>query len=385
MKFFKIVTVALTLCAALPLHAQDWSYVYIQGDKQTPFYVKLEGEMLPRYSKNYYIIPELGPGPVNLQILYQQNEYPPQTYQILVPKNSHRGFMLAKNNNAYALYDIQQKFFLTPGGMDHLPENLAATAISATEQGAQTSGNDPGFLNDVVLDNEHTAPTATEAGVNIATEPAVEEQVTQSAPEPVMPATETDASIETTNAAEEEPLNNVPVAETAPENEPPQQNLNEPPAEAENPQEAATYEEETPAPEVSEPVNTVSVPTPRTVAPAAAPQLDFGSSSPAQKAHINENCPEPTDAVAFDKMYQSVRGKEDDDSKIDYLLKLAKSNCFTTRQVYFLTKELGPESMRYSFLKKVYGHVTDQDNFKKLEDYLFTTLEWKSYFRLIYK
>lgn len=383
MKFLKIITVALSSCAALPLHAQDWSYVYIQGDKQTPFYVKLEGEMLPRYSKNYYIIPELGPGPVNLQILYQQNEYPPQTYQILVPKNSHRGFMLAKNNNAYALYDIQQKFFLTPGGMDHLPENLVATATSAAEQGTQVAGNDPGFLNDVVLDNEHTAPTATEASVNIATEPAVEEQATPSAEEPEMPAIETAASIETTNETESEPQNEEPLAETTLENEPTPQNQMEQPIEAESPQEAATYEEETPASTIPEPVNTVSVPTPKVTAPPA--QIDFGSSTPAQKAHINENCPEPTDAVAFDKMYQSVRGKEDDDSKIDYLLKLSKSNCFTTRQVYFLTKELGPESMRYSFLKKVYGHVTDQDNFKKLEDYLFTTLEWKSYFRLIYK
>jgi len=51
-------TIFIFLLSALIIHpviAQQWSYVYIQGDKHTPFYVKMDDEMLPRYSKHFYI------------------------------------------------------------------------------------------------------------------------------------------------------------------------------------------------------------------------------------------------------------------------------------------------------------------------------------------
>lgn len=95
--------------------ADNLSYIYIQGDKQTPFYVKLEGEMQPRYGKNYCIIPKLAPGEVNIEILFQQNLHPAQKFTILVPANGYRGFMLTLKDGVYALYDLQQAFYLSPG------------------------------------------------------------------------------------------------------------------------------------------------------------------------------------------------------------------------------------------------------------------------------
>jgi hypothetical protein len=122
------ITLLLLVCM-INVQAQGWSYIYIQGDKQTPFYVKLEGEMLPRYSKNYYIIPQLAAGPVHLQVLFQQNEYPAQNFTVLVPDNGYRGFLLTQKDNTFALYDIQQRFYLMPGdnSEDHLPEMISYT------------------------------------------------------------------------------------------------------------------------------------------------------------------------------------------------------------------------------------------------------------------
>lgn len=97
------------------LWAQRFSYVYIQGDQKTPFYVKFEGEMLPRYGKNYCIISELAPGPVNLEILFQQHAYPPATFRILVPENGFRGFLLTQTDTGFSLYDIHQQFYLPSG------------------------------------------------------------------------------------------------------------------------------------------------------------------------------------------------------------------------------------------------------------------------------
>jgi len=85
----------------------------------------------------------------------------------------------------------------------------------------------------------------------------------------------------------------------------------------------------------------------------------------------------------FDKLYHNTMDKKDDEKRVMYLMKKAEDNCFSTRQAYFLARQLGAESMRYSFLKKVYPRITDQQNFHLLEEPLFKTLEWQSYFRLI--
>lgn len=96
--------------------AQPFSYVYIQGDKETPFYVKLEGKMMPRYGKNYCILSELSGGPIHIEILFQQNVFPAQKFTINVPENGYRGFLLTKQGGSFALYDIQQKKYLPQYG-----------------------------------------------------------------------------------------------------------------------------------------------------------------------------------------------------------------------------------------------------------------------------
>ena len=70
--------------------------------------------MMQRYGKNYNIISELNPGPVHLEILFQQRMFPPQKFTIQVPENGFRGFLLSKQgNDSFALYDLQRKQYLT--------------------------------------------------------------------------------------------------------------------------------------------------------------------------------------------------------------------------------------------------------------------------------
>src|SRR6185437_11361514 len=88
--------------------------------------------MQPRYGKNYCIIPHLATGIINIQILFQQNIYPPQKFTILVPDNGCRGFLLVKKGGGFSLYDLQQNFYLPAGNSvddDHAPGiNPANTA-----------------------------------------------------------------------------------------------------------------------------------------------------------------------------------------------------------------------------------------------------------------
>lgn len=147
--------------------ADKFSYVYIQGDKSIPFYVKLEDQMLPRYGKNYNLIPQLAPGPINIQILFQQNAYPAQKFTVMVPENGFRGFLLLRKGNSFSLYDIHQQFYLQPGNKaadDKAPAANTADAYVYTNQSAgqevktvkKTTGTTLKFLPNVELSNERT-------------------------------------------------------------------------------------------------------------------------------------------------------------------------------------------------------------------------------------
>lgn len=98
--------------AATKVVAQPFSYVYIQGDKETPFYVKMEGKMMPRYGKNYCILSELGPGLIHIEILFQQHAFASQKFTLRVPENGYRGFLLDRKVQGFELYDLQKKRYL---------------------------------------------------------------------------------------------------------------------------------------------------------------------------------------------------------------------------------------------------------------------------------
>jgi len=370
------ITSLILLSAAFSSKADRFSYVYIQGDKQTPFYVKLENDMLPRFSKNYCIIPQLAPGPVHLQILFQQNQYPAQSFYIQVPPDGYRGFLLTKVDNGFALYDVQQRFYLMPGEQseDHLPELPASgSALQITENEAtappvkkaaaqktktvsqqpsekivevrnvpahETSGSEPQFM-DVELSNERKP---------VSNEVTIQET----------PASETDIAAENNNVQEKEsevPQNEEPLAENIPAPATSEVNI----ADERAVEETGMHNTEA---EMSEPV----------------PEL-IENAAPV----INSDCPDPLSQGKFDDIFITSRAKSGDDKRIGYLMKKAGENCFTTRQAFLLSRQLQAESMRYSFLKKIYPHITDQQNFPLLADALFKTLEWKSYFKLIYE
>lgn len=79
------------------------SYLYIQSDKSTPIYVKVNGVMQQRYSKYYCIAANLKPGKTTIEILFQQNIFSPQTFIVNIPENGKVGYMLTRNGDIFAL------------------------------------------------------------------------------------------------------------------------------------------------------------------------------------------------------------------------------------------------------------------------------------------
>lgn len=177
--FFLLILVVFQQIAT----AQSFSYVYIQGDKQTPFYVKMEDEMQPRYGKNYCIISQLSAGIIHIEVLFQQNTYPSQKFTIKVPDNGFRGFLLTHKGNAFSLYDLQQQFYLPAGNKeedDHMPDASAAKDVAETTNAqaeqkqditpsqaktepVKKQNNSPQFINDIELNSAKSIQTQTAA------------------------------------------------------------------------------------------------------------------------------------------------------------------------------------------------------------------------------
>src|SRR5690625_1288873 len=89
---------------------------YIEGDQETPIYVKVEGTMVDRLGKNYAIISNLAAGYTNFEILFELNKYPSQKFTLLVPESDSRGFILTQvEPGTFALFDMDQKRFILAG------------------------------------------------------------------------------------------------------------------------------------------------------------------------------------------------------------------------------------------------------------------------------
>lgn len=301
--------------------ANGFSYIYIQGDKQAPFYIKFEDQMLPRYGKNYNIIPQLAPGPVNIQVLFQQNMYPAQKFTIVVPEDGFRGFLLIQKNGLFALYDIHQQFYLYPGNKaedDRVPQanTFVSTNTTATPQQAAPAesrpranataktNREPRFIGNIELNNERTVHAA-----------PPEEPVAAEGNDYV----NTDIPEERIPAAEETGYR--------PENKLPDE----------------------------------SAPPPGTYV-------------------INSDCPAAMNDTEFEDLYGKTQAKQEK-QKLKFLLS-KMDKCFTCNQVRIMTESLNNDPEKYTFLKRVFPRVTDQYNFDRLEN-LLSTQEWRSYFRLI--
>lgn len=302
-------------------NAQTAAYLYIQGDKEKPFYVKVNGVMSNRYGKNYCIFPQLKAGTAKVEILYEQNTIPSQEYAILIPNDGFRAFLLAKKDGNYALYDIHQQFYLKPGDADHYFANQTMTQAP------------------VVMDEqkkEEPKPVVNQEVVKVEA-PKKEE------------------------AKKEEPhfINNVVINEA-----------DEP---AENNKINTPKEEKKEEPKPANPVTTQSQP--------ATKEIKLESNA---TPIYNSNCPTAMRDKDFDDLLKNAKAVGKGDKLVKFLLSKISNNCYTTKQVYQLADLMDEEAIIYLYLKRVYPQVSDQQNFHLLESYLFETEEWIKAFRLIH-
>lgn len=341
------------LLLAQTAFAGNYSYIYIEGDKQTPFYVKMEGQMQPRLGKNYCIIPNLAAGVTYLEILFQQNAYPPQKFAVNIPEGGSRGFVLQKvNDRQFALYDMQQGNYIVSGNKpedDHVPDLTQQSPQAAT-------GSNPDVAATPVTGDD-ALPAFEKKTKKPKSKPAKEQPAKEGAKD--NDRFIGDMELNTDNAGKAEPLPDfnapkpVPVAKgkkkvkTTPKTSNTETSL------------AAINDEETqdnkPAPKEEE-SNDKGIP--------------------------NSDCKTPMSSEDFESFALKILDKTDDDARIKVLSRNKGKQCFTTEQVRIIANNLDTQSGRYDVVKMLYAQTSDQSNYYLLES-LFKTNYLKNKFKEI--
>lgn len=336
-----LIWLCLLLCG-FGAFSQDLNdaVVYIQSDKETPIYVKVEGQMMERYSKNYVVLGNLASGPLNLEILFQQNKYPNQKFVLNIPPSSQRSLVLKKmDQNKFALYDLNYGIYLNSG--NRLEDDI--------------SGSDKEYQNTVLAAN--TAAPPNESAV-VSVEKPKKEKVT---PKPKKEKKSEDEIPEFTVAKEEKKNK-----EATP----------------------VIVQEETEAPK--KPKKTRSERRQETEENTNGERfLDFemnkkesnsGNNRSGNAKNTNTKCSEPASESQFDNFASLLNTTDDEELKLGIVRKNATKYCFSTDQVRTIAMNFDSQSSRYEVARVLKAKVVDVDNYAQLSS-LFNTNFLKERFK----
>ncbi len=314
----KLRTTLLLLGITTLSFGYDYSYIYIQGDLETPFYVKLEGQMMPRLGKNYCIIPNLDTGIIHVQILFQQNAYPEQEFTIRVPEAGARGFALQKiNDRQFALYDLQSGKFLVAGNEEDNDSMISGGNLIAESEselppfrGTETRGT----TKEIPRRNRFIEDVELNSGKSQSDE---------------LPAFGSGAAYTPGSAK-------------------PQRRAND-----KNRRTTVLHDGSGKVIEEEYPNDDYTVFTP----PATESRIEVP----------NSDCPEAMSNSEFEDLAIRVLDKNDDLARLKYINKSGVKYCYTTEQVRILASNIESPSARYEMVIALYPRVVDQAEFPKLE------------------
>lgn len=330
------------------LLAQDRNdaFVYIQGDKQTPIYIKMEGEMQARYSKNFVILNGLAAGPLHLEVLFQQNAYPTQKFILNIPASSQRSLVLKKiDNTKFALYDLNSGHYINAGNQleddvmtdpnKDLQEMVAVNTpeVTTTPVTEPVPASSDAPLPDFPSEKPRKKPKATK--------PKKEKPVKEAEVLTETPATEETAPVVVTEPAP------VPKDERFLSFEMQQQQAA---AQNEHNNRRKNRREEN-----RDNDNNAQADVPATTEAPAKPNRS-GSA----------NCAEAMTDVAFDDFMQQLKNRTDEETRLAYIMKYGKNYCFSTQQVWVTASTFSSQSSRYEVARVLKPKVIDVDQYELL-------------------
>lgn len=331
-----VFLIGIFFCSVCVIAQQNnYSYLYIEGDKETPFYVKMEGQMMPRYGQHYAILSNLDKGITNIEILFQQNKYPAQIFKIKIPEAGARGMQLRKiTDEQFALYDLQTGNYIL-------------------------SGNKPEDDNIYALENLNNKANAAEKATRkkdleiVAAKKANEEKVAQQQQSEneipkFKPETKKDNKVAKTETVKKE---NSTTNQEKNKGEVTRKQTEKSTAI----KTAKTEPNNKPVKQKSGFIDNVSINN-------DGSEIVNGDS----ELPPNTDCKTVLSNEAFDNFHQRVANKSEDEDKIKMIGK-NKKQCYTTAQVEQLLSTIKSQSGRLLVAKQLYAQTSNQESYHTLK------------------
>lgn len=330
----KLLLIFISLLLIVPLLAQDRNdaVVYIQSDKSIPFYVKMEGQMMERYSKYYVILNSLASGPLHLEILFQQNQYPAQKFILNVAPSAQRSLVLQKDSdNKFALYDVNYGIYLQAG--NKLTDDIAGSAnVAPIAANDNSNARLEGLANDktVEVDAPSKEPIKSVTKVKKDKQSKIEKE------DEVVPfVTNSNSNKEITTAQSS--------SVSKSERKSKQRNKED--------QDQDRF-------------------------------LDFefdktdkeNRTTASNNSSLNNSitCSEAASEAQFNQFVTSVSSAEDEETNLAVIRKNAKNYCFSTDQIHIIANKFVSQSSRYEVTRLLKPRAVDKENYSVLSS-LFNT------------
>jgi hypothetical protein len=284
----------LLLFAVFNVSAQT-SWIYIEGMKGIPFFVRSNSKVVPKLASNHYIITCPEAGEYSIEISFINSNFKNQTFIVDVRPNSAYGYRMGKT--------VDQTFYL----IDVVNDGKIIEANTPVNISLSTYKNFIRFGKDVNSERDSSE-------ANLKVDVAKRQKKSRKSDERTLDSSST-VRIDQLPDTE---LIEVDSSTLAIEKE-------------------RTKTKK--APKVKEKSDSLL---------SAKPSL------PASKAFRTRTCDEVAKDEEVKSMVDKIKGKQDDDAKLLVVKKQVLSGCFTVPQIALLLPEFSTQYNRFALLKFVY-------------------------------
>jgi hypothetical protein len=384
----KALTVLFFLCVNyITVQAQQKHFIYIQSEDREPFAVVLQGKVFSSSDYGYVILPKLEDGDYNFRVSFPMNKFPDQSFTCSINKKDV-GFLLKKNNDSWALQDIQSRNTYsntaTTAKTNAFGEMLSDVVSDSdlTKQNQPVTPQQDSVKEEIITaetpGTTNTGETTTVSNAEIPFTPVTLGRIQQIALTPAASGT-TMVFIDKTKRGSDT-INVFIPAET--ENETATQTVsNPPPASAENATDTTVTAEDTTT-QQNEVAVTTEAPTQQNsagdsnpfynpekknsepaVTPATATNNTVAVNTPA-------NCDNMLSEDGLNKLKRKMFVQDNSSDMISYAVRFMKNKCLTTEQVKTLGSLFASDDGRYSLYDAMYNYVPDHENFASLGQFI---------------
>lgn len=372
--------------------AQKYATIYIQGDMETPIYVKVEGKMMERLASDYFIIPHLDAGYTKVEVLFQQNKYPAQEFLIAIPSSGIRGFVLQRiNSQTFGLYDIEQKRIIKANNKkedDWLLDRYASNISNEEESNDRT--NDLTF--NEVNAKQNASSSLPEFNPN-KDEKAKKNKSSQKVDEkPVHEelASKENKKVKDINKPEKKQKESVVEDQKVVKENKEKKNAEQDADQRKGisakkviekvkdkltePQEGAVQDESNNLVFIDDVTlnKRDSKGSQAKSSKKVEKIMEEKVSTDLEEEVASSDCTKAMSNLVFENLALVYSSRSSDDEKMKYFKRIYEKRCFTTEQIRILGNDMNSYSLRLQMLEMAYERTSDKENYPKLAE-LFPT------------